>query len=283
MVYIEREEEIAALLRVVQIRVYHFADFLDSVQERILVNVELGSTEEDASFVQEIDKERFIILGVFLHVVAAEHREGGVSEILLFIEQGKARDEIRKAIILAPVHSRLLTGLLHGVNALVIAHGHIGKLLERQREDDLVIQLAVFARNGVCKRFRVLFRDEHKHGKLVACHAVSVPAMEVAIEAGVPMMVGTDASNIIFLPWVKFGKGLHYEMELMNAAGLTPLEIITGATGITADSYALKDTGIIEPGRYADFLLIDGNPAESIGDMAKIKNVTVGGKSVFNA
>ena len=193
-----------------------------------------------------------------------------------------------------------------------------------------------------------IVKEAHKHGKLVACHAVSVPAMEVAIEAGVdihihvpleatmtadmvdkvaahgapcvptlammkgfadipiygykkqdyqnsvncvqmmheagvPMMVGTDASNIIFLPWVKFGKGLHYEMELMNAAGLTPLEIITGATGITADSYALKDTGIIEPGRYADFLLIDGNPAESIGDMAKIKNVTVGGKSVFNA
>ncbi len=188
--------------------------------------------------------------------------------------------------------------------------------------------------------------EAHKHGKLVACHAVSVPAMEVAIEAGVdihvhvpleatmstemvdkvaarktpvvptlammkgfadipiygykkedyqnsvncvrmlheadvPLMVGTDASNIIFLPWVKFGKGLHYEMQLMAEAGLKPLEILSGATEIAAKSYGFTDIGSIAPGKYADFILIDGDPAENIADISKIKTVAVGGKIVF--
>lgn len=192
-----------------------------------------------------------------------------------------------------------------------------------------------------------IVEEAHKHGKLVACHAVSVPAMELAIEAGVdihvhvpleatmtadmvdkiaahgapvvptlammkgfadipiygykkqdyqnsvncvqmlheagvPLMVGTDASNIIFLPWVKFGKGLHNEMQLMAAAGLKPLEILAGATAITAESYGLTDIGSIAPGKYADYILIDGDPSKDIGDISKIRNVVFGGKTVFS-
>lgn len=39
LVYIKREQEVTALLRVIQTRVYHFADFLNSIQERVFMNV----------------------------------------------------------------------------------------------------------------------------------------------------------------------------------------------------------------------------------------------------
>ena len=192
-----------------------------------------------------------------------------------------------------------------------------------------------------------IVEEAHKRGKLVACHAVSVPTLEMAIEAGVdiyvhvpleavmtadmvdriaaqgapvvptlsmmmgfangpiygykksdyknsedcvlllheagvPLMVGTDANNVIFLPWVKFGRDMHREMNLMAGAGLQPLELLRGATSIVADGYGLKDVGSIEPGKYADFLLIDGDPSRDIRDMSRIKAVYIGGEAVYS-
>lgn len=101
-------------------------------------------------------------------------------------------------------------------------------------------------------------------------------------EAGVPLLVGTDASNLIFLPWVKFGADMHREMQLMTGAGLKPEEILAGATGLAAKVFGVNSVGTLEVGRHADMILIDGDPTQNIADSANIRKVWIGGNEVFS-
>ena len=102
-------------------------------------------------------------------------------------------------------------------------------------------------------------------------------------EAGVPLLAGTDANNVIFLPRVRFGSDLHREMRLMAGAGLTPAEILAGATGLAAKVFGVDSIGTFEPGRHADMILIDGAPDRNIADISQIRKVWIGGVEVFSA
>jgi imidazolonepropionase-like amidohydrolase len=74
-----------------------------------------------------------------------------------------------------------------------------------------------------------------------------------------------------------------YELELyVHKVGLTPLETITLATKNGAEVMELgKETGTLEAGKYADLIVVDGNPLEDIRilqDKSKIKCVMKGGE-----
>jgi imidazolonepropionase-like amidohydrolase len=99
-------------------------------------------------------------------------------------------------------------------------------------------------------------------------------------DAGVHIGFGTDSgANPLRLP----GYAEHRELELMVEAGLTPLEAIRCATGNNADLLAMaayasavggKDGfGVIAKGKAADFLLVQGDPARTIGDTRRIVSI----------
>ncbi len=81
---------------------------------------------------------------------------------------------------------------------------------------------------------------------------------------GVPLLAGTDAPN----PGTTHGASLHRELELLVAAGLTPIEALTAATSTPARVFGLRDRGRIAPGLRADLLLVDGEPVDDITDDA---------------
>lgn len=77
-------------------------------------------------------------------------------------------------------------------------------------------------------------------------------------QAGVPIAFGTDSG-----PLGRFqGYFEHMEMELMAEAGLTPEQILRAATGVAAACLGRDDIGVVEPGRRADFMIVQGNPLE---------------------
>ncbi len=79
--------------------------------------------------------------------------------------------------------------------------------------------------------------------------------------AGVPVALGTDL-------WAFPGLGVSIEMDLYVRSDISPLDAIRAATETAARSLGIeKDRGTIEPGRRADFLLLDANP------LADVKNV----------
>lgn len=102
-------------------------------------------------------------------------------------------------------------------------------------------------------------------------------------DAGVPVLAGSDANNVIILPRVRFGIDLQTELRLLVEAGLTTTEALTGATGLGAKAFGFEDVGAIEPGRYADFLLVDGDPVKNMDDIGNIRQVWMGGKPVYEA
>jgi imidazolonepropionase-like amidohydrolase len=99
-------------------------------------------------------------------------------------------------------------------------------------------------------------------------------------DAGVQMGFGTDSGAT---PLRVAGFAEHRELELLVAAGLTPLQAIGTATKNAAALLQLNDRGTVEPGKLADLLVVDGDPSKRIGDIDRIVSVWRRGKKVADS
>jgi imidazolonepropionase-like amidohydrolase len=96
--------------------------------------------------------------------------------------------------------------------------------------------------------------------------------------ACVPILAGTDANagpGIPFSP--RHGESLHDELELLIEAGLSTVEALRASTVLPAQHFGLHDRGVIEPGRRADLVLIDGDPTADIRATRQIRRVWCAG------
>ncbi len=88
--------------------------------------------------------------------------------------------------------------------------------------------------------------------------------LKKAHDAGIPFVTGSE-SGWSFVP---YGEWHARELKLfVDHVGLTPLQAISSATSIAArmlPRWADK-IGLLAPGRFADILLIDGDPLQDIG------------------
>ncbi len=92
--------------------------------------------------------------------------------------------------------------------------------------------------------------------------------LRAAKRKGVKIGIGTDSMHGL----------MALEMENLVAAGFTPLEAITAATGINATIVGIdEEVGTIEVGTDADIISIDGRPDENIRDIGRVSFLMVGG------
>ena len=92
---------------------------------------------------------------------------------------------------------------------------------------------------------------------------------------GVKIIAGTDTPIGFLTP----GYSLHKELELLVEAGLTPLEALRSATITPAEFFDLEDKmGTIDPGKYADLVILNSDPLEKIKNTQDIYKVIVKGK-----
>ena len=89
--------------------------------------------------------------------------------------------------------------------------------------------------------------------------------------AGVRITLGTDGNR----PW-----GPHEEMADMVAAGMTPMQVIVAATRNSAEFLRLADTGTLQAGKSADFIVLDANPLDNITNTRRISQVILRGAAV---
>jgi imidazolonepropionase-like amidohydrolase len=94
-------------------------------------------------------------------------------------------------------------------------------------------------------------------------------------EAGVLLLAGTDVGIPTLVP----GISLHEELELLVAAGLTPLQALRAATINPARVLGFADSlGSIEAGKLADLVLLEADPLVDIRNTQRIRAVIADGR-----
>lgn len=124
---------------------------------------------------------------------------------------------------------------------------------------------AIGGRNG--------YKPEH--------YANAENAVRLLHRCGVTILVGTDANTGSFAPAVAYGTSIHREMELLVKAGLTPIEVLSGAASKVAEVFGIEGFGTVAEGKKAGLLLVEGRPDKDITDTAKIKHIWIGREAVL--
>jgi imidazolonepropionase-like amidohydrolase len=115
--------------------------------------------------------------------------------------------------------------------------------------------------------------------KLIADHktpaapTVSLQNLKKLRDAGITIVMGTDAGNIGTL----HGPSVFREMALEHDAGLTPLEVLRSATTNGARAFGNPDLGAIGTGKLADLVLLDADPLADVANLSHAEKVIKGG------
>lgn len=188
------------------------------------------------------------------------------------------RLKFRRHKLISLEEIRAIVEAAHACNLRVSAH------ITRARH------LALAIEGGVDDVAHMIVDDlpEHLIGKMVEQKMFWVPTLELwsgvskmyhldwdsrAIEnlgryvtAGGQIAIGTDYAG----HGCPFELGMPLkEMKLMQAAGMSPMQIIVAGTRNAAQVCGLANHGTLEPGKAADIVVVDGNPLE---DLAVLKH-----------
>jgi imidazolonepropionase-like amidohydrolase/ABC-type multidrug transport system permease subunit len=193
------------------------------------------------------------------------------------IEHGSSRDEIPLALF-----EQMKTGgvtydptLSAWEGFTDVANGSIEPL-----ERPLVLQVAPPGLIESSKKFLqspsgLAVRDSiRKYG---ADLEIAKRNLVTAWRAGVTLVTGSDAGN----PLVLHGPTIEREVELWVEAGLPPEVALQAATYNSARLLGAADRiGLIQPGRDATLLLVDGNPIKDIKQIESVQAVFLMGARV---
>ena len=124
---------------------------------------------------------------------------------------------------------------------------------------------------------RIRTSIENRSPEAASASAASYAAMQQSLRklaaAGATLVLGADTGVQDHLQ----GFMEHRELELIVEAGLSPSEAIAIATSVPAAVLGV-DTGLLAPGKQADFLVLDANPMYGITNTRQISAVYLQGQ-----
>lgn len=83
------------------------------------------------------------------------------------------------------------------------------------------------------------------------------------------------------VPFAARGEAPLRELELLVESGFSPLDAITAATGTAAAFlYRGDQIGTLRPGRFADLVVLRGDPQRDISEVRRLERVMAGGRWV---
>lgn len=79
-----------------------------------------------------------------------------------------------------------------------------------------------------------------------------------------------------------FGANTLKEAELMVAAGMTPVQVLTAGTSTAARHCARSDLGAVTPEKRADLLVLSDDPTTDIDNIRRLVVTIMGGQIVVD-
>ena len=107
-------------------------------------------------------------------------------------------------------------------------------------------------------------------------YEVALANLKTLHAAGIPIATGTDAGNIGTI----HGPSIFREFQLMREAGLSPMQILQCTTATAARTFGGvtgAKLGAIEPGKFADLVILNSNPLDDIARASDIETVVKDG------
>ena len=139
----------------------------------------------------------------------------------------------------------------------------------KEADRDVIEQLKDPARQQTVRESRSA--QAYKQAQVIASKN-----LKKLVDAGATVAFGTDSG-----PPSRFqGYFEHLEMDLMAQAGLTPTQILVSATGNAAHCLGLDDLGTLEPGKWADLVILTDDPLVDIENVHSIDSVWIAGNRV---
>ncbi len=105
------------------------------------------------------------------------------------------------------------------------------------------------------------------------------------VNAGIQLILGTDVGWGPTATHVGsfFGYAEHLELEAFVRLGMTPAQAIIAGTSRPAEAFGLHEVGSLEPGKAADFLVLDADPLDDIRNTRRIARVYLRGVELDRA
>ena len=100
--------------------------------------------------------------------------------------------------------------------------------------------------------------------------------LKAIADDGIPYAMGTDAGGPMRFP----GFSEHDELVLMVEAGLTPMQAIVAATSSGARFLRNDEIGSLEPGKWADMIILNQDPLADIHNSRTISAVYMAGRQI---
>jgi imidazolonepropionase-like amidohydrolase len=100
-------------------------------------------------------------------------------------------------------------------------------------------------------------------------------------DAGITIAMGTD-SGAGGNPGRWQGYFEQVEMEMMNKAGMSPMQVIVASTSNAAKIFNLKQVGTLQSGNWADLVVLNANPLDNIRNTRTIDSVWIAGARLPN-
>jgi imidazolonepropionase-like amidohydrolase len=189
--------------------------------------------------------------------------------------------------VLSPEEVRMLVEVAHGRGAVVSAHVTATVDLERALDAgvDDIAHMVVDAPLDAAAAARVvaagvLWVPTLELWDCTGSGALGVTNLGRFVDAGGEVALGTDFEGAT----CDFDLGLpERELELMEAAGMTPGQILVAATRNGARVCGLgRELGTLERGKVADLVAVQGDPLEDLAVLADVRLVVHDGVVIRN-
>jgi imidazolonepropionase-like amidohydrolase len=115
---------------------------------------------------------------------------------------------------------------------------------------------------------------ERQRANTQARHKTMDENLMRVVKAGIPVAMGTDAGN----PLTLHGPSVYAEMEAMQAAGMSAMDVLVASTRGGARALGRDaDLGTLEKGKAADLIVLDADPSADVKNLRRLRFVVRGG------